>query len=111
MNESAGSRQKVEHWGDALEHGRIAGTVLAGGEAVWTMAPGFWSTMGDKTLKYWAWSGGWDEARFVNKDGTGGEAFTVWYGKEGVTVGVLAHNADEDYENGRGLIEQGARLP
>jgi 3-phenylpropionate/trans-cinnamate dioxygenase ferredoxin reductase component len=111
MNESAGSRQKVEHWGDALEHGRIAGTVLAGGEAVWTMAPGFWSTIGDKTLKYWAWSGGWDEARFVNKDGAGGEAFTVWYGKEGVTVGVLAHNADEDYEEGRGLIEQGAPLP
>jgi 3-phenylpropionate/trans-cinnamate dioxygenase ferredoxin reductase component len=111
MNESAGSCQKVEHWGDALEHGRIAGTVLAGGEAVWTMAPGFWSTIGDKTLKYWAWSGGWDEARFVNKDGAGGEAFTVWYGKEGVTVGVLAHNADEDYEEGRELIEQGAPLP
>ncbi|MCA1716280.1 MAG: FAD-dependent oxidoreductase [Actinobacteria bacterium] len=111
MNESAGSRQKVEHWGDALEHGRIAGTVLAGGEAIWTMAPGFWSTMGEKTLKYWAWSRGWDEARFVNKDGAEGEAFTVWYGKEGVTVGVLAHNADEDYEEGRGLIEQGAPLP
>ena len=111
MNESAGSRQKVEHWGDALEHGRIAGTVLAGGEAVWTMAPGFWSTIGDKTLKYWAWSRGWDEAKFVNKDGAEGEAFTVWYGKEGVTVGVLAHNADEDYEEGRALIEQGAPLP
>src|SRR5215210_5746270 len=111
MNESAGSRQKVEHWGDALEHGRIAGTVLAGGEAVWAMAPGFWSTMGDKTLKYWAWSRGWEEAKFVNKDGAEGEAFTVWYGKEGVTVGVLAHNADEDYEEGRGLIEQGAPLP
>jgi 3-phenylpropionate/trans-cinnamate dioxygenase ferredoxin reductase component len=111
MNESAGSRQKVEHWGDALEHGRIAGTVLAGGEAVWAMAPGFWSTIGDNTLKYWAWSGGWDEAKFVNKDEAGGETFTVWYGKEGVTVGVLAHNADEDYEEGRGLIEQGAPLP
>ena len=111
MNEAAGSRQKVEHWGDALEHGRIAGTVLAGGEAVWTMAPGFWSTMGDKTLKYWSWSRGWDEAKFVNKDEAEGEAFTVWYGKEGITVGVLAHNADEDYEEGRELIEQGAPLP
>ncbi len=111
MNEAAGSRQKVEHWGDALNHGRVAGTVLAGGEAVWREAPGFWSTMGDKTLKYWAWSEGWDEARFVNKDGAGGEAFTVWYGKEGVIVGVLAHNADENYEEGRRLIEQGAPLP
>ena len=111
MNEAAGSRQKVEHWGDALEHGRITGTVLAGGEAAWSMAPGFWSTMGEKTLKYWAWSRGWDEAKFVNKDEAEGEAFTVWYGKEGVTVGVLAHNADEDYEEGRELIEQGSPLP
>ena len=111
MNESAGSRQKVEHWGDALELGRVAGAVLAGGEAVWREAPGFWSTIGDKTLKYWAWSGGWDEARFVKKDGSEGEAFAVWYGREGVTVGVLAHNADEDYEEGRELIERGAPLP
>jgi 3-phenylpropionate/trans-cinnamate dioxygenase ferredoxin reductase component len=111
MNESAGSRQKVEHWGDALNHGSVAGTVLAGGEASWDMAPGFWSTIGEKTLKYWAWSGGWDEARFVEKDGVEGEAFTVWYGKEGICVGVLAHNVDEDYEEGRKLIEQGAPLP
>ena len=111
MNEAAGSRQKVEHWGDALNHGRVAGTVLAGGEAAWKEAPGFWSTMGDKTLKYWAWSGGWDEAKFLEKDGSGGEAFAVWYGREGVTVGVLAHNADEVYEEGRELIERGAPLP
>jgi 3-phenylpropionate/trans-cinnamate dioxygenase ferredoxin reductase component len=111
MNESAASRQKVEHWGDALNHGSVAGTVLAGGEVGWAMAPGFWSTIGDKTLKYWAWSGGWDEARFVEKDGSEGEAFAVWYGREGVTVGVLAHNADEDYEEGRELIECGAALP
>ena len=111
MNGTAGSRQKVEHWGDALEHGRVAGTVLAGGEAIWKEVPGFWSTIGDKTLKYWAWSGGWDEARFVEKDGSEGEAFAVWYGREGVTVGVLAHNTDEEYEEGRELIERGAPLP
>ena len=116
MNESAGGRQKVEHWGDALEHGRIAGTVLAGGEAAWSMAPGFWSTMGEKTLKYWSWSGGWDEARFVDhvergEAGEASESFTVWYGRDGVCVGVLAHNCDKDYEEGRELVEGGAPLP
>jgi len=103
-NESARRRLSVEHWGDALEHGRIAGTVIAGGAAAWSMVPGFWSTIGDKTLKYWAWGDGWDEQRFEDK----GEAFTVWYGKEGVLVGVLSHGADEDYERGRELIERGA---
>jgi len=106
-NESAGRHLSVEHWGDALEHGRIAGTVISGGEAAWSMAPGFWSTIGDKTLKYWAWGDGWDEQLFENK----GEAFTVWYGKEGTLVGVLAHDSDEDYERGRELIERGESFP
>jgi 3-phenylpropionate/trans-cinnamate dioxygenase ferredoxin reductase component len=106
-NEYAGRRLSVEHWGDALEHGRVAGTVIAGGEAAWSMAPGFWSTIGDKTLKYWAWGDGWDEKRFVEKAGS----FTVWYGWQGTLVGVLAHGSDEDYEEGRGLIESGASFP
>jgi 3-phenylpropionate/trans-cinnamate dioxygenase ferredoxin reductase subunit len=102
-NEAAGRHLSVEHWGDALEHGRIAGTVISGGEAVWSMAPGFWSTIGDKTLKYWAWGDGWDEEVFENE----GEAFTVWYGKDGVLVGILSHGKDENYEQGRDLIEGG----
>ncbi len=104
-NEAAGRRLRVEHWGEALEHGRIAGTVLAGGEAKWTTAPGFWSTIGDKTLKYVAWGDGWDDLRFEDH---GDGAFTVWYGNEGVCVGVLTHNADGDYERGRKLVEAGA---
>lgn len=103
-NESAGRHLSVEHWGDALEHGRVAGTVIAGGAASWSMVPGFWSTIGDKRLKYWAWGDGWDEQRYDEE----GDAFTVWYGKEGTLVGVLAHGADQDYERGRGLIERGA---
>ncbi len=103
-NESAGRHLSVEHWGDALEHGRVAGTVIAGGEAAWTMAPGFWSTIGDKTIKYWAWGDGWDDLSYEEK----GESFAVRYGKGGVLVGILAHGADEDYEEGRVLIEAGA---
>ena len=106
-NEPAGRHLSVEHWGDALEHGRIAGTVISGGAAAWGMAPGFWSTIGDKTLKYWAWGDGWDEQLFENK----GEAFTVLYGKEGTLVGVLSHDSDEDYERGRELIERGESFP
>lgn len=108
FNEAAGRSLRVEHWGDALEHGRIAGTVAAGGEARWRSVPGFWSTIGDRILKYAAWGDGWDESRFVDH---GGGAFTVWYGLDGVCVGVLSHERDEDYERGRELIEAGASLP
>ena len=117
MNDSAGTHQKVEHWGDALNHGSVAGAVLAGSEARWSMAPGFWYTMADKSLKYWSWSNGWDEVVFVDHVERGdvpegvGESFTAWYGKDGICVGVLSHNYDEDYDEGRGLIERGAPLP
>jgi NAD(P)H-nitrite reductase large subunit len=102
-NESAGRHLTVEHWSDAREHGRIAGTVISGGEAAWNSTPGFWSTIGDKMLKYRAWGDGWDEQVFEDE----GEAFTVWYGKEGVLVGILSHGKDEDYEQGRELIQRG----
>ena len=108
MNEKAGRRLHVEHWGDALIHGQVAGKTIAGNEALWESVPGFWSTIGDKTIKYAAWGDGWDESRTADH---GDEAFTVWYGKEGRCVGVLTHGADEDYEAGRGLVETGASLP
>lgn len=107
-NATAGRHLHVEHWGEALNHGRVAGTVVAGGEATWDTAPGFWSTIGDKTLKYVAWGEGWDEVRFEDHDNG---SFTAYYGLEGVCVGVLTHGRDEDYENGREMVENGARLP
>ncbi len=107
-NAAAGRRLPVEHWGEALNQGAVAGARAAGGDAVWDAAPGFWSTIGDRTLKHVAWGDGFDEARMVVHPGG---AFTVWYGSDGTAVGVLAHERDEDYERGRELIEQGRPLP
>lgn len=107
-NESAGRHLHVEHWGEALNHGQVAGKVIAGGEASWDVAPGFWSTIGDNTLKHVAWGDGWDEAKIVEH---GGGSFSVWYGHEGICVGVLTHNSDEDYERGRELIESKSPMP
>ncbi|HEX3909623.1 MAG TPA: FAD-dependent oxidoreductase [Solirubrobacteraceae bacterium] len=100
-NASAGRRLRVEHWGDALEQGEIAGRVLAGEDAVWDSVPGFWSTLGSHTLKYAAWGDGHDTARLEDH---GEGAFTVWYSREGALVGVLTHECDSDYECGRELI-------
>jgi 3-phenylpropionate/trans-cinnamate dioxygenase ferredoxin reductase component len=108
LNAGAGRRLPVEHWGEALNHGTVAGRTLAGAEAEWRTAPGFWSTIGRHTLKYAGWGDGFDTARFVAH---GDSAFTVWYGAGGVLVGVLAHERDEDYERGRELVESGAPLP
>jgi 3-phenylpropionate/trans-cinnamate dioxygenase ferredoxin reductase subunit len=107
-NATAGRHLVVEHWGEALEMGRVAGTTIAGGDARWDAVPGFWSTIGDRTLKYAAWGDGYDATRFVEHSGGG---FTAWYTRDGITVGVATHQADEDYELGRGLIECGDPAP
>jgi NADPH-dependent 2,4-dienoyl-CoA reductase/sulfur reductase-like enzyme len=104
-NASAGRRLRVEHWGDALGQGEVAGRSAAGRPAQWDAVPGFWSTIGDHTLKYAAWGDGFEQSRF--EDHSNG-AFTAWYGRDGKIVGVLAHEADEDYERGREMIGRGA---
>ena len=103
-NRAAGRRLRVEHWGDAIAQGEIAGRSLAGTDAAWDEAPGFWSEIGSRTLKYAAWGDVFDDARLVEH---GDAAFTIWYAREGVAVGVLTHECDADYERGRLLIARG----
>jgi NADPH-dependent 2,4-dienoyl-CoA reductase/sulfur reductase-like enzyme len=104
----AGRPLHVEHWGDALTQGTVAGTVAAGREAAWDEVPGFWSTIGERTLKYAAWGDGFDEVR-VRDHGDG--AWTAWYGRDGTCVGVLTHERDEDYDAGRDRVAAGEPLP
>jgi NADPH-dependent 2,4-dienoyl-CoA reductase/sulfur reductase-like enzyme len=101
----AGRRLRVEHWGDALAHGEVAGRTLAGEDAAWTSAPGFWTTIGDHTLKHSAWGDGFDEARVEVE---GDEQLVVRYLQDGKDVGVLALGDDEAYEAGRRRLEDGA---
>jgi 3-phenylpropionate/trans-cinnamate dioxygenase ferredoxin reductase component len=108
FNPSAGRRLRVEHWGEALAHGEIAGKVLAGVRARWDQVPGFWSTIGERTLKYAAWGDGYDASELVEH---GDGAFTVWYSRAGALVGVLASERDEDYERGQELIRRGEGAP
>jgi len=107
-NPTAGRHLAVEHWGEAEAMGTVAGTGAAGGDAQWDVVPGFWTEIGERTLKYAAWGDGYDEARLVSHDD---DAFTVHYGRGGVTVGVLTHNRDGDYERGAELVAAGAPLP
>ena len=105
QNRAAGRRLAVEHWGDALGQGKVAGQVAAGADTAWDAVPGFWSTIGDRTLKYVAWGDGFDDLDYEPHDDG---AFTVRYSVDGTLVGVLTHNADQDYEDAYNLIAQGA---
>jgi 3-phenylpropionate/trans-cinnamate dioxygenase ferredoxin reductase subunit len=101
-NSSAGRPLRVEHWGEALNQGEVAGKTMAGVDARWDVAPGFWSSLGDRTVKYAGWGDGWDEVRFEQGDG---DSFAAWYRRGGELAGVIAHERDADYEAGRERIE------
>jgi 3-phenylpropionate/trans-cinnamate dioxygenase ferredoxin reductase subunit len=105
FNKAAGRRLRVEHWGEALNMGEVAGKTLAGKEAAWDVAPGFWSAIGTRTLKYVGWGDGWEQSRFEAGEEGG---FACWYGRDGELVGVVSHLDDAAYERGRELIEERA---
>jgi 3-phenylpropionate/trans-cinnamate dioxygenase ferredoxin reductase subunit len=107
-NVAAGRPLRVEHWGDALGQGEVAGATAAGEQAAWDAVPGFWSTIGRRTLKYAAWGDGFEECVMQRHDDGG---LTAWYGAGGRIVGVLTHEADADYERGSELIADGAPYP
>ncbi|MEP6953323.1 MAG: FAD-dependent oxidoreductase [Solirubrobacteraceae bacterium] len=102
VNEAAGRRLHVEHWGDALVHGEVAGRVLAGEDATWSAAPGFWSTVGDRVLKHTAWGDGFGQAT-VEADDVG--RLVVRYRRGGETVGLLAVGDDDAYSAAQAELE------
>jgi 3-phenylpropionate/trans-cinnamate dioxygenase ferredoxin reductase subunit len=95
---------RVEHWGDAEQQGTIAGTVVGGESARWQDPPGFWSTIGDRTLKYSAWGDGYDQLVVRGDQGR----WTVWYRSGEEICGVLTHNDDDAYERGQRLLARRA---
>ncbi len=108
MNTAAGRHLAVEHWNAAERMGVIAGTVAAGGEDEWAQPLGFFSLIGHHMLKYAAWGDGYDQAVPVHHEDGG---MTVWYTTDGVTVGVLTSEADDDLELGRTLVTTGSKPP
>lgn len=106
-NGTAGRRIALEHWQDAVDQGEIAGNNAAGGDSEWAGVPGFWTTIGEATVKYHAWGDGYDRAYLVER----GDGFTVWYESSGTLVGVLTHNGDDDYDRGEALIASRRPVP
>ncbi len=105
VNATAGRRVHIEHWGDAIAQGEVAGQVAAGASAQWADVPGFWSEIAGHTLKFAGWGEGFDEVRLEpSHDG----AFAAWYRHGDRIAGVLAHERDDAYESGRELIAAGA---
>lgn len=103
-NDAAGRSLAVEHWGEAETMGMVAGRSAAGAPEHWNNVPGFWSTIGRHTIKYAAWGDGFDTAHLVE----GPDGWAVWYGLDGITVGILTSEWDSVYDYGRDVVERHA---
>jgi 3-phenylpropionate/trans-cinnamate dioxygenase ferredoxin reductase component len=106
-HEIAGRHLAIEHWQDATDQGAIAGAAAAGQHAKWDGVPGFWTSIGEATVKYHAWGDGYERSRMVSHP----DGFTVWYQSGDAAVGVLTHNADGDYDLGERLIAERRPAP
>ncbi|MGZ6780495.1 MAG: NAD(P)/FAD-dependent oxidoreductase [Mycobacterium sp.] len=89
-NVSAGRRIASEHWRDATEQGRIAGSVAAGYPAAWDAVPQFSCAIGRYELTYRGWGTHYQGSDLhENRDG-----FTVTYRAGGDVVGLLTATAN-----------------
>lgn len=110
-NAAADRPVPTEHWMDAQGQGEVAGAVAAGEDREWSDVPYFWSRINGRTLQYSAWGDGYDEVVLDHHAGEHQSSFVAWYGRGGVTVGVLSYQADDEHERGKELVAQGAPLP
>jgi 3-phenylpropionate/trans-cinnamate dioxygenase ferredoxin reductase subunit len=106
-HEVAGRALAIEHWQDATDQGAIAGSCAAGQRTRWDGVPGFWTSIGDATVKYHAWGDGYQRSRMLSHP----EGVTVWYESGDAAVGVLTYNADDDYDLGERLIAERRPAP
>jgi NAD(P)H-nitrite reductase large subunit len=106
-HEVAGRHLAIEHWQDATDQGAIAGACAAAQQTRWDGVPGFWTSIGDATVKYHAWGDGYERSRMLDHP----DGFTVWYESGGAAVGVLTYNADGDYDLGERLIAERRPAP
>ncbi|OBA96618.1 pyridine nucleotide-disulfide oxidoreductase [Mycobacteriaceae bacterium 1482268.1] len=91
-NTTAGRRIPSEHWRDATEQGRIAGSTAAGYHEAWADVPEFSCAIGKYELTYHGWGTGYEDSSLVeSRDG-----FTVTYRCGHEDVGVLTATANPD---------------
>jgi NADPH-dependent 2,4-dienoyl-CoA reductase/sulfur reductase-like enzyme len=89
-NVTAGRRIPSEHWRDATEQGRIAGSTAAGYHAAWVDVPEFTCVIGKYELTYRGWGTGYDDSALVE----GRDGFTVTYRCGDEVIGVLTATAN-----------------
>ena len=89
QNVTAGRPIPAEHWRDAIEQGRVAGTTAAGYSCAWGDIPEFSCAIGQSELTYRGWGTRYEDSSIVECRG----GFTATYRSGHEVVGVLSATA------------------
>ena len=107
-NSAAGRRLRVEHWGEALNHGRGRRQGRwPGVEARWDVAPGL-LVDASASARSSTPAGATAGTRFASSRAMV-SAFAAWYGRDGELVGVVAHERRRGLRDAVGSGSRAAR--
>lgn len=97
-----GRRMRLESVPNAIEQAKVAGTNMAGGNAIYDAVPWFWSDQYDVKLQTVGVSEGADET--VLRGDPAARKFSVWYLKNGRLLAVDAVNDPASFAVSKRLI-------
>ncbi len=98
----AGRRVRLESVPNALEHARVAASVINGAPSAYNAVPWFWSDQYNYKLQSVGLGQGYDVA--VTRPGRTPEAFIVFYIKDGVLLAADCVNAVAEFNAAKKLV-------
>jgi 3-phenylpropionate/trans-cinnamate dioxygenase ferredoxin reductase subunit len=101
-------RIRVEHWQNAIKHGRAAALSMMGKGAPYRDVYWFWSDQYDQNLQYAGFAMTWDQ--LVIRGSLEARDFTAFYLKGGQVIAAVALNRGDDIEPARELIASAAKV-
>jgi len=106
----AGGTQRVTHWQNAKDQGRVAAKNLTGTRTPYNEVPYFFSDVFDLSWEYWGDNGDAEKAYHVGDIDNG--AFSVWWVKNGlVTAGFTMGRVEAERERLVQCVRDRAELP
>ena len=107
MHPLFGRRMRVEHWQNAMRHGRHAAKSMLGATEPYAEVHWFWSDQYDANLQYAGHHMAWDELVF--RGSVKARSFLAFYIKDGLVDAAVGFNRGKDLRRAMAIVK--ARRP
>src|SRR6266540_339920 len=103
-----GRRVRVEHWQNAIKHGRAAALSMLGKGSPYRDVYWFWSDQYEVNLQYAGYHTEWDE--LVVRGSLEDRSFLAFYVRDGRVLATVGIGRGEDVQRCMSLIEASAQV-